>query len=84
MKLTLALLTALWTASEALAMGGPVYVDTTCDVMKIAPATPRLKTWLKGQCPKGALTSDACADLDKFVRGAAGNNEVLRKTCGVK
>jgi hypothetical protein len=84
MKLTLALMTTLWTASEAMAMGGPVYVDTSCDTMKIAPATPRLKIWLKGECPKGALTSDACADLDRFVRGASTNNEILRNTCGVK
>lgn len=66
----------------ARAMGGPVYIDTVCDIMREAKATPALRDWLKKQCPKGELSPGVCADLAPFIRDVAANNEIWRRQCG--
>ena len=69
--------------SPAQAMGGPVYIDTVCDTMRPAPATPALKSWIKAQCPKGAQSSSSiCGDFSRFIRDVAANNEIYRRKCG--
>lgn len=83
MRLTLAISIALSISSEALAMGGPVYVDETCDRIIEAPATPALKAWIKQQCPQGEKSADPiCGDLSRFVRAVAANNQNWRAACG--
>ncbi|MCC3246157.1 hypothetical protein LG047_12640 [Methylocystis sp. WRRC1] len=77
------ILTTLSIGSEALAMGGPVYVDSTCETMRAAKASPALKQWLKSQCPKGEASANTiCADLAPFIRDVAANNENYRRKCG--
>lgn len=83
MRLTLAILATLSTSSDALAMGGPVYVDETCDRIIEAPATPALKTWIKKTCPSGETSADPiCVDLSRFVRAVGANNQNWREACG--
>ncbi|MBG0809867.1 hypothetical protein IY145_10800 [Methylosinus sp. H3A] len=82
MRLTLAILATLSIGSDALAMGGPVYIDETCDRITEAPATPALKAWIKKTCPQGETSSDPiCADLSRFVRAVAANNQNWRAAC---
>lgn len=85
MRLTLAILATLSIGSDALAMGGPVYVDATCDRIVEAPATPALKAWIKQTCPYGERSADPiCVDLSRFVRVVAANNQNWRAACGGK
>lgn len=83
MRLTPAILIALSISSEALAMGGPVYIDGTCDKIIEAPATPALKAWIKQTCPQGEASRDPiCVDFSRFVRAVAANNQNWRDACG--
>jgi hypothetical protein len=68
--------------NAAHAMGGPVYIDTICQTMREARATPELREWLKKQCPKGEKSPGVCADLAPFIRDVATNNENWRRQCG--
>lgn len=82
MRSIAAILAMLSIASDALAMGGPVYVDSTCDVMREVEATPELKAWIKSTCPRGeASPNPICADFAPFVRDVAANNVNWRHKC---
>jgi len=84
-RLTLAILATLSISSEALAMGGPVYIDETCDRIVEAPASPALKAWIKQTCPHGETSADPiCVDFSRFVRAVAANNQNWRDACGGK
>jgi hypothetical protein len=80
--LALILATLSIVCEAAYAMGGPVYIDTVCQTMREAKATPALRDWLKKQCPKGEQSPGVCADLGPFVRDVAANNENWRRQCG--
>lgn len=83
MRQTLSLFLMLWTTCDALAMGGPVYIDTTCQRMVATHATPELKAWLKKQCPDGDRSpAPICEDLDRFLRDVAANNNNIKSACG--
>jgi len=70
-------------SGAALAMSYPVYVDSVCDTMREARATPGLKAWMKGKCPKGEASPDpACGEFARFIRDVAANNENWRRKCG--
>ncbi len=65
-------------------MGGAVYIDSICETIREAKPTPALRSWLKGQCPKGeASSAPICADLAPFIRDVASNNENWRRKCGM-
>lgn len=69
-------------SGPALAMGGPVYVDETCETMTLAHSTPELRAWLKRQCPQGDASPNAiCKDLVPFIKDVAANNENWRRKC---
>lgn len=68
-------------SDKANAMAGPVYVDTACDTVRVAEASPALKEWLKAQRRTGAC-APACDDLERFVKDVAANNKTLRAKCG--
>ncbi len=69
--------------SSAFGMGGPVYIDTVCETIRAAPASPALKSWIKAQCPRGEQSSaPICVDFSRFIRDVAANNEIYRRKCG--
>lgn len=65
---------------KAYAMGGPVYIDTACETMRVAEASPDVKTWLKREMREGR----APQGLERFVKDVAANNENWRKKCADK
>lgn len=80
MKWIAVLSTTLWTgfSGPCFAMGGPVYVDTACETMRVAEASPAVKDWLKREMREGR----APQGLERFVKDVAANNENWRRKCG--
>jgi hypothetical protein len=77
------ILATLSIGSDALAMGGPVYIDSTCDRMTEVPSSAALKSWIKRTCPRGEASPDPiCADFSRFVRAVSANNQNWRQACG--